>query len=150
MYPSEWQKEPMIKIKSAELRNELGLKDTFCALEDLFNTDGSYRLQGLWEREMGTNSKLAKGIQEVDEKIGLILMLSEGTLVQALPEDGSVLHLSDMRVKAEVFYNKANFSKILFMANLTLGFLCFFVFLYRLLNSHPTRWVNDLPFRILL
>lgn len=150
MYPSEWQKEPMIKMKSEELKAELGIQGNYCALEDLFNADGSYRLQGLWEKEMGTNSKLAKGIQEVDEKIGLILMLSEGTLVQALPEDGSVQRLSDIRVKAEVLYNKANFSKILFMANLTLGFLCFFVFLYRLLNKTPLGYINDRPFRALI
>lgn len=150
MYPSEWQKEPMIKMKSEELKAELGIQGSYCALEDLFNTDGSYRLQGLWEKEMGTNSKLAKGIQEVDEKIGLILMLSEGTLVQALPEDGSVQRLSDTRVKAEVLYNKANFSKILFMTNLTLGFLCFFIFLYRLLNKTPLGYINDRPFRALI
>lgn len=150
MYPSEWQKEPMIKMKSAELKAELGIQDTYCALEDLFNTDGTYRLQGLWEREMNTNSKLAKAIQEVDEKVGLILMLSEGTLVQSLPEDGSVQRLSDTRIRAEVLYNKANFSKILFMVNLTLGFLCFFVFLYRLLNRQPSPYINDTPFRVLL
>ncbi len=150
MYPSEWQKEPMIKMKSEELKAELGIQGNYCALEDLFNTDGSYRLQGLWEKEMGTNSKLAKGIQEVDEKIGLILMLSEDTLVQALPEDGSVQRLSDTRVKAEVLYNKANFSKILFMTNLTLGFLCFFIFLYRLLNKTPLGYINDRPFRALI
>lgn len=150
MYPSEWQKEPMIKMKSAELKAELGIQGTYCALEDLFNTDGTYRLQGLWEREMNTNSKLAKAIQEVDEKVGLILMLSEGTLVQSLPEDGSVQRLSDTRIRAEVLYNKANFSKILFMVNLTLGFLCFFVFLYRLLNRQPSPYINDTPFRVLL
>lgn len=150
IYPSEWQKEPMIKMKSEELKAELGIQGSYCTLEDLFNTDGTYRLQALWEREMGSNSKLTKSIQEMDEKVGLILMLTEGTLVQPLPEDGSVQRLSGMRVQAEVLYNKANFSKILFMVNLTLGFLCFFVFLYRLLNKTPGSYINDKPFRVLI
>lgn len=151
MYPSEWQKEPMIKVKNAELRQWLGIQGPYCALEDLFLTDGTYRLQGLWEQQAHhANSTLTKGIQEVDEKVGLILMLNKGTLVQPLPEDGSVQRLSENKVKAEVFYHKANFSKVLFMVNLTLGLLCFGVFLYRLLNRQPSRWINDMPFRILL
>lgn len=130
--PQAWRKEPLIHLRSAELRRLLGLKTPYASLTDLF--DGPvYRLQAYWQREDG-QSKLAKAILEADEKVGLILMLENGTFIHPLPTDGSVKRLSAAEVKAELLYNRIPFSKILFMVNLTMGVLAFFLLLYHSLQ----------------
>ena len=68
---------------------------------------------------------LQKAIAEADEQVGLILMLTGGTLIQPLPTDGSVQPLSSTRLQAELLYNRLPFTKVLFMANLALGVLAF-------------------------
>ena len=76
LYPEEWNRTPIIRIKNQELRTALGLKEEYASLNHLF--DGTqYKLQPLWQREQGDRSKLAQAIQETDEKVGLILMLRQ-------------------------------------------------------------------------
>ena len=134
LYPEVWRNEPMIYIKNTELQHLLSLKTSYACLTDLF--DGSvYQLQEHWLREQGRQNKLSKAIQEIDEKVGLILMLEKGTFIQPLPTDGSVQPLSKQKVKAELLYNSIPFSKILFMVNLTLGALAFLLLLYNCLRK---------------
>lgn len=137
LYPNAWQDEPMIYIKSAELRRMLNLSSPYARLSDLYTPDRAYRLQTYWQELQKNragekmNEKLQKAIQETDEKVGLIAMLQKGTLIRPLPSDNSVPRLSETRVQAELFYNKVPFTKILFMCNLSLGLLAFFRLLYR-------------------
>ena len=135
LYPEVWRNEPLIYIKNAELRHLLNLPTSYARLTDLF--DGSvYRLQEHWQREQGKQSKLAKAIQETDEKVGLILMLEKGTFIHPLPTDGSVQPLSERQVTAELVYNRIPFSKILFMVNLTAGVAAFLLLLYNSLQKN--------------
>ena len=154
--PEVWSKEKMIKIKSGELREMLGIKGDYCSLEDLYDQEGRYRLQELWLRERRNPdlSKLEKSISETDEKVGLILMLGNNTLIKELPDDGSVSPLSETKVNAELLYNKVPFTKLLFMVNLTLGLLTFGLFLYKWIGKNGNRkWIestlNVLPFVLL-
>ena len=69
--------EPMIYIKSAELRHLLRLSSSYARLTDLFEGQ-NYRLQELWKGGQKPHMKmtsLEKAIMETDEKVGLILML---------------------------------------------------------------------------
>ena len=135
LYPDSWKNEPMIYIKSPELHHLLGLESSYARLTDLF--DGPvYRLQKTWQQEQGKSSKLAKAIQETDEKVGLILMVEKGTFIQPLPTNGSVQPLSELEVKAELLYNRIPFSKILFMINLSLGVLSFMLLLHNSLQRN--------------
>lgn len=125
-YPEEWKYVPIIKLKSSELRHLLRLESSpYVRLIDLLDGE-NYRLRELWnldKQKTGKPSPLDKAILETDEKVALILMLCQGTLVSPLPTDGSVSPLSDVAVKAELLYNRIPFSKLLFMFNLTFGFL---------------------------
>lgn len=136
LYPEEWQHEPMFRVRSERLRQELELKSEYAALVDLF--DGkTYRLEGLLQRlqdemrnthekgwlENHRAKKLEKEVLELDEKVGMVLMLQKGTFIRPLPEDGSVTPLSPLRIRAEIFYHAVPFTKVLFMANLSLGLL---------------------------
>ena len=133
LHPEVWKDEPMIRIKSAELRRRLGVEGDYARLSDLFDGQ-TYRLQAYWDaskEKTGPLSPLEKAIVETDEKVGLILMLQNGTLIQPLPTDGSVQPLSPTKVRAELLYNRIPFSQVLFMFNLTMGLLAFGLLLYK-------------------
>ena len=134
LHPEVWKDEPMIRIKSAALRRRLGLEGDFARLSDLFDGQ-TYRLQAYWDASAGKAgdklSPLEKAIVETDEKVGLILMLQNGTLIRPLPTDGSVAPLSDVKVRAELLYNRIPFSQVLFMFNLSMGLLAFGLLLYK-------------------
>ena len=126
--PEVWKDEPMIRIKNESLRRLLGLSGSRASLSDLFNGQ-EYRLQGLARqaspRPGREQAALEKALVEVDEKVGLILMLCNGTLVRPLPADGSVPALSPARVEAELLYNRVPFVRLLSMGCLALGALAF-------------------------
>ena len=140
LHPEVWKDEPMIRIKSAALRRRLGLEGDFARLSDLFDGQ-TYRLQAYWDASAGKAgdklSPLEKAIVETDEKVGLILMLQNGTLIRPLPTDGSVAPLSDAKVRAELLYNRIPFSQVLFMFNLTMGLLAFGLLLYKGMRRIP-------------
>lgn len=145
--PEVWRNEPMIYIKSAELCQRLHLPTSYARLTDLFDGD-KYRLQEYWQGKQELNPKmtpLEKAVVETDEKVGLILMLQNGTLIRPLPTGGSVAPLSDAKIKAELLYNRIPFSKIMFMFNLTVGFLAFFYLLYCGLRQESVAVRFSLP-----
>lgn len=129
--PDAWQHEPMILVKSSELRQILHIDGKYARFTDFFDTNG-YILQRYdkghsdpMQSSASPSSPLQKAIEETDERVGLILMLTNGTLIRPLPTDGSVRPLSDTRLKAELIYNRWPLTRVLFMANLTLGILAF-------------------------
>ena len=128
-YPEEWAYVPVIKIKSDELRARLGVEGKYARMIDLFEYDKqtTYKLRWIMrELSSSTNNKpspLQKAIMETDEKVALVLMLQNGTLIRPLPTDGSVEPLSKEKLQAELLYNRIPFTKILFMFNLTMGIL---------------------------
>lgn len=132
--PEQWQHVEMIKVKSKELRRTLGITTEYARFEDFFDAQGRYRLDSLYRREQGTRSKMEKAIGEADEKVGIILMLTQGELIKPVPADGSVPRLSNAKVRAELLYNAVPFSQILFMANLTVGLLLFGLMMGRMLR----------------
>ena len=137
-YPEEWKYVPIIKVKSVELRQLLNLEESPCVrLVDLQENEHN-RLHDLWQsarQPMEKLSSLEKAILGTDEKVALIEMLLQGSLVRPVPADGSVKPLSSVQVEAELLYNRIPFSKILFIFNLTLGVLSFGWVLCRILKS---------------
>lgn len=143
--PEIWRHEKMIKVKSDELRQALCMAGEYCSLADLYDENGRYRLQSLWLREQQNRdlSKLEKAIGEVDEKVGIIQMLLSNTLTKPLPQD--VQPLSEEKVSAELLYNRLPLTKVLFMLNLTLGFLsCGLLFYCGLTQKNrPLQWLKN-------
>ncbi len=140
--PEVWQDEPMFLIKNAELRQLLHIEGKYARLTDLFQGN-NYVLQRYWKggnaQAAEPNDPLQKAIAETDEKVGLIMMLQKGTLIQPLPKDGSVQPLSALRVKAELLYNRIPFAKVLFMVCLTLGLLAFVRLVWRSVHQLKER-----------
>lgn len=128
-HPKEWAYVPAIKIKSAGLRAALGIEGKYARMVDLFEFDKmtTYRLKP-YIRDFSAPtdikpSPLQKAAIETDEKVALVMMLQNGTLIRPLPTDGSVEPLSKEKLQAELLYNRIPFTKILFMFNLTMGIL---------------------------
>ena len=136
--PDVWKDEPMIKIKSEPLRRMLGIEGSYAKLSQLYDGD-TYRLEQIWKdaQSQGANSALAKSVLEIDEKVGLVLMLANGTLIHTVADDPTLTKASDTRIAAEILYNSLPIAKILFMLNLTLGFLSFFFMTYRCTAVRP-------------
>ena len=147
LHPEGWKDEPMIRIRSAALRERLGLEGECASLGDLFDGQ-TYRLQAFWDalpRRGDRPSALEKAIVETDEKVGLILMLQNGTLIRPLPADGSVRPLPEAKVRAELLYNRIPFARLLFVFNLTVGVLAFGWLLWRGIRPKPAgdgRWLR--------
>lgn len=113
--PDVWKNEPMLKIKDAGLRQQLGIEGKNARLSDLF--DGNhYKLQALIEK-----GQESKAVRELDEKVGIILMLTNGSLIKPAKN----AEVSERKISAEILYNNLPFAKILYMANLTMGLLTF-------------------------
>ena len=134
LFPNRWKKEPIIYVKSEQLRVLLGLRSSYASLMDLYDGE-TYRLQAYYGKG---NQKLDQSIWEIDEKVGLISMLLQGTLIKPLDMNSGVQPLSETEVKAELLYNKVPFSKILFMVNLATGLLGLAYMLYVYIRKAPT------------
>lgn len=129
--PDAWQSEPMILIKSAELRNLLHIDGRYARLTDLFQGD-EYILQQYWhgaDSPQMAQNPLQKAIAETDEKVGLIMMLQKGTLFERVSPGTEPI--SQSRIDAELLYNRLPITDVLFMLNLTLGLLSFVLFALR-------------------
>ncbi len=123
-HPEEWNREPIIYIKSAQLVDKLRLSTPYASLSAL-TTEPLTSLMV----EAGGDATLAKAVREIDEKIALLLMLERGRVATPLPTDGSVTPLSETKVEAEILYNRIPWVKLLFIYTLTLGFISFLLLL---------------------
>lgn len=117
LYADEWQNVDMIKVKDKKLLKQLGIKTKLARFSDFFDSEGQYKLLG-------------QNHPDIDEKLGLILWLHEGSLLQPLPEGTEPL--SDARIRAEVMYNEVPFNSILFMACLTTAIVAIVTFVMKL------------------
>lgn len=130
MYPKEWSEEPIIKLKDKELRKQLGIKGKYASMHDFFDEYNQYKL---------ITQVPTRAVQEADEKMGLIMMLLQGTLVQAVPDE--VQHLSEKKVSIELLYNRINWTLWGMI-----GCFCFTLFSFVCRNN----WWHKFPSILLL
>lgn len=154
--PQFWRRERMILVQSSELRSLLHFPGRYCCYADLVDKEGRNRLDSLTcvLRNNEFPYSLRRSIEELDEKIGIIMMLEHHTLYAPFPSDGSVSPLSETKVSAEILYNKLLMTKVLFMGNLSLGVLSFVLFLIGGSSRKRYLWletiVRFLPYLLLL
>lgn len=87
-YYDDWKTEPMIRIKSREIRRLLGIDSEYAALTDFMNGNG-FKLDRLLYGDTLTDRR---GAEEANEKFNLISMVSTGSLLRIYPyrpADGS-------------------------------------------------------------
>ena len=105
--PEVWKDEPMILIPDANLRRQLNIEGRFAKFSELFDDTLGYRLNNLGSNlppEMRQLVRESAPVVELDEKAGMIILLTQGRLIQPRPD--SIPPLSKLRVELEVLYNK--------------------------------------------
>lgn len=125
-YRQQWMDQRFIKVKHDALRDSLGLRNAYASVNDLYDSLGNYKLQR-WYSDSAMDKSFRNAIEQTDEKLALLTMLSQGTLFQPLAE-GNEHRLSDARVEAEMAYNAIPLPNILFKVCLTLGLLAFLTY----------------------
>ena len=105
--PDVWKDEPMILISDTNLRSQLGVEGEYATFSELFDDTLGYRLNTLGAdlpekmRQMVRESAPAI---ELDEKVGMIILLTQGKLIVPRPE--MMAPLSSWRIEAEILYNE--------------------------------------------
>lgn len=120
LYPEDWKNEPLIYVKDKSVREALGVAGNRVALSDLFDSEGNYRVEALYGC-LGERSRRA--VEELDEKVGIVLTLYSGQLI-VNPSESDVA-LPEWRVRLELAYNAVPFTMIIFISL----FICSFAFL---------------------
>lgn len=77
-FPEEWQKEPLIKIKSKKFKSLLNIEDKAC-FTDFFENDKSYKL---------LKTANDKDFVKTDEIVNVILALQSGQTMKIFPNNG--------------------------------------------------------------
>lgn len=108
LYADDWQHVNMIKVKDKNVKKQLGITTELACFADFFDQEGYYRLP-------------PHAHPDVEDKLGIILWLQEGTLLLPLPAQATPL--PDEKVRAEILYNETPFATILFILCLTTAFI---------------------------
>jgi ABC-type transport system involved in cytochrome c biogenesis permease subunit len=150
-WPEEWSAEPAIRVKGGALKETLQLPD-HCSVNTFFNpTMGGYILGPyMSEYYNGNHDSFHKDAAKMDDRLMLIMQLRQDApltkMTRHIAEDARAGRFSrvdsmltdlltsqqasmplptPLQQRAEHLYNQVPFVTILFMANLTMGFLLF-------------------------
>lgn len=105
--PDVWKDEPMILIHDKQLRKQLGIEGDYASFAQLFDDTLGYKLTSLNKDLPEHIQKLvndAPAVQELDEKAGLIILLTQGKLLVKRPDD--MKPMKDWEVELEILYNR--------------------------------------------
>lgn len=144
LFPDKWKNEPLIKIKEKTVREALGINGKYARLSDLFDADGNYKVEKLY---FTLGSENRRAVEDLDEKVGIILTLFSGELIVVRPDN--IEPLSDTHIKLELLYNSIPFTKIIFMILMT-GFLIgMALYLLSLSLKKGHGFIRKLPYILL-
>ncbi len=118
LYPADWGKVPLLRVKSSELRERLGMEGEMIAPDDLYLPDGTYRPAIIYG---GTEKGLDRDILDLDAALDAFRRAADGSLCSPLLPGEP--RLSPLRVSAERFYISADMQRWTFMALLAIAIL---------------------------
>jgi len=85
-FPSDWRNEPVIKVKSGQVRDALGIEGKMACYNDFYTTTHELKLQSLANRAMNGDEEVDnRGLNAVNEQFGLIGMAMTGNLLKIYP-----------------------------------------------------------------
>ena len=95
----------MIYVADADLRRQLHLEGEYATFSELFDDTLGYRLNTIGSELPERMQQIVRESQpviELDEKVGLIIELTQGRLIHPRPD--SIPPVSKWRIEAEIFY----------------------------------------------
>lgn len=122
--PDVWKDEPMILIPDSNLRHQLGIEGEYAKFSELFDDTLGYRLNSLGAdlpEKMRQMVRESAPVIELDEKVGMIILLTQGKLITPCPE--KMEPLSPWRVEAEILYNDVPFYMFLLIVGLFISII---------------------------
>jgi cytochrome c-type biogenesis protein CcsB len=88
---AHWKDVPFISIPNAEIQKKLGLSGKMAAFSDLveISSTGRYKISAdvetAYNKAPGERSKYDKEVMKVDERVNIVYMIYNGTLLRILP-----------------------------------------------------------------
>ena len=137
--PDVWKDEPMIYVPDADLRRQLHLEGEYAKFSELFDDTLGYRLNTIGSELPERMQQIVRESQpviELDEKVGLIIELTQGRLIQPRPD--SIPPVSKWRIEAEIFYVDTPAWVIALLSTCIILFVFFFVKLSKIVIA--SRW----------
>lgn len=94
--PGMWMQVPFIHVPGKDVASRYGLPDEYCAYTDLFQPDGTYKLQAdleeVYQRMPAQRSGFDKNLLKLDEQANLIYQLLNYQLLQIFPKSDDPTH----------------------------------------------------------
>lgn len=84
IYYTEWEQQPLILVKNAEVQKILGIDGRWACVKDFYTADNNYKLSGLVNNPSLPDAT-RKAIREVDEKIQIIAMFYNSEMLRMFP-----------------------------------------------------------------
>ncbi len=104
--PEVWKDEPMIHIPDANLRQQLNISGEYAKFSELFDDTLGYKLNTIdsdLPERLRQLAREAPAAVNLDEKVGEIILLTKGELIQPRPAD--LEPLPAWRVELEILWN---------------------------------------------
>ena len=104
--PEVWKDEPLIHIPDADLRHQLHIEGEYARFSELFDDTLGYKLNSLGSdlpERMRPLVRETPAVVSLDEKVGDIILLTQGRLFQPRPAD--MPPLPSWRVEVEILWN---------------------------------------------
>lgn len=138
IFPQEWKDQPLVKIKDKNLRQALDLDGEYASLSDFFDEDGGYRISEL-QSALGEGHR--RSVEEIDEKVGILLTLLSGNLIVKTSDKD--ISLAPWRIELELLYNSFP-GGILVFVSLFMAFLSFGVGILFVRYEKISGWIGAL------
>ena len=138
--PDAWKDEAMIYIPDADLRRQLHIEGDYAKFSELFDDTLGYRLNTIGSELPERMQQIVRESQpviELDEKVGLIIQLTQGRLIQPRPD--SIPPVSKWRIEAEIFYVDTPAWVIALLSTCIILFVFFFVKLSKIVIASKWR-----------
>lgn len=93
--PTNWQNEPLIKVRNEQLAKELGAIKTYVSFNQLFDftNGGTYKLKDLvdkvYQKDQSSRNEYDKEIINIDERINICYQIFNGTMLTIFPVSGN-------------------------------------------------------------
>ncbi len=94
VFPDDWQKTPMIKVKHPELKSFLGIEGKYASFSDIVDLKGDkgYLISGFvnkaYAKKPSQRGKFDKEVIALDDRVNVAYMVYMGTLMNPFPVPG--------------------------------------------------------------
>jgi hypothetical protein len=130
----------MIYVPDADLRRQLHLEGEYAKFSELFDDTLGYRLNTIGSELPERMQQIVRESQpviELDEKVGLIIELTQGRLIQPRPD--GIPPASKWRIEAEILYVDTPAWVIALLSTCIILFVFFFVKLSKIVIASKWR-----------